>query len=254
MRHLGLFEGIGGFSLAARWAGWETVAVIEWDSYCQSVLKKNFENAIVYGDIRNFDGQPYKGEIDIITGGFPCQPFSAAGIGRGTDDDRYLWPEMLRVIREVAPRWVVAENVRGFVNGKNRLVFAQVQVDLEDSGYETLPCLLTSAGADGFDIRERIFILAYANGRGCPQDASKIRLNREAGSKQALAQQMELRRTRGGGIRGIPNSRVCRMSNGIPSRLDRYKGIGNAVNPKLVWRIFDTINRFEHEKTLPSQT
>lgn len=243
---MGLFEGIGGFSLAARWAGWETPVMVEWDAYCQAVLKKNFYDAVVFGDIREFDGRSYRGQFDIITGGFPCQPFSSAGLGKGVEDNRWLWPEMLRVVTEVAPRWVVAENVRGFVNGKNRLAFEQVQVDLETAGYETLPCLLTSAGVDGFDIRERVFILAYAAGVGRKKDAFETVGAREQGKRQALSQQIELRRTRGRGIRGIPNARVCRSFDGIPGRLDRYSGTGNAVNPKVVWRIFDTINEFEN--------
>ena len=198
LQHLGLFEGIGGFSLAARWAGWETPVMVELDGFCQSVLKKNFKDATIFGDIRDFKGSDYKGRIDVVTGGFPCQPFSTAGKGKGTSDDRWLWPEMCRVIREVAPRWVVAENVRGFIGGKNRLAFEQVQTDLEAVGYETLPLLLSSASADGFDIRERVFILAYADGFGRKKDGVEIFRSREEGRRQALSQQMELRRTRGG--------------------------------------------------------
>ncbi|MEM9990622.1 MAG: DNA cytosine methyltransferase [Bacteroidota bacterium] len=106
MKHLGLFEGIGGFSLAAHWMNWQTVAWVEKDEFCQKVLKKNFPNAKGYDDIRLFTGMAtdeYRSTIDLITGGFPCQPFSTAGRRKGKQDDRYLWDEMLRVIREVQP-------------------------------------------------------------------------------------------------------------------------------------------------------
>ena len=130
MTHLGLFAGIGGFELAARWAGWETVAVCEWDSFCQKVLKHHFPNAEQYSDIRAADFTRYAGQIDILTGGFPCQPYSSAWKRLGKEDERHLWPEMLRAIQEVAPRWVVGENVRGLVNWNGGVVFDEVQSDL----------------------------------------------------------------------------------------------------------------------------
>lgn len=114
MRHLDLFAGIGGFSLAARWMGWETVAMVEINPFCQRVLKHHFPEAELHGDIKEYNG--VRGSVDIITGGFPCQPYSSAGKRKGTDDPRHLWPEMLRVIREVSPSWVVGENVRGLTN------------------------------------------------------------------------------------------------------------------------------------------
>jgi DNA (cytosine-5)-methyltransferase 1 len=162
VKHLGLFEGIGGFSLAARWMGWETVAWVEIDKFCQAVLKKNFPDAKGYGDIKEFDGTQYRGTIDILTGGFPCQPFSTAGKRKGTEDDRHLWPEMLRVIREVQPSFVVGENVRGFTNWSGGLVFDQVLSDLANEGYETLPFLLPASGINAPHKRERIWIIAHA--------------------------------------------------------------------------------------------
>ena len=116
MKHLDLFSGIGGFALAADWV-WGSVEHIfcEIDPFCHAVLKKHWPNSEIQKDIRTFDGKRFTGTVDILTGGFPCQPFSCAGKRLGGDDDRALWPEMLRVIKEVRPRWVIGENVAGFV-------------------------------------------------------------------------------------------------------------------------------------------
>lgn len=116
MKHLGLFEGIGGFSLAARWMGWETVAWCEWNPFSQEVLRTHFPAAKGHGNIKETDFTQYAKRIDILTGGFPCQPYSIAGKRKGTEDDRHLWPEMLRAIREVKAPWIVGENVPGIVN------------------------------------------------------------------------------------------------------------------------------------------
>ncbi len=164
--HLGLFEGIGGFSLAARWMGWETVAWCEWDKNCQRVLKYHFPNAIPHDDITKTDFTRYAGQIDILTGGFPCQPYSTAGKRLGKEDDRHLWPEMLRAIREVRPRWVVGENVRGLVSWNGGLVFDEVQTDLEAEGYEVLPFILPACAVDAPHRRDRVWFVAFnANGR-----------------------------------------------------------------------------------------
>lgn len=160
---MGLFEGIGGFSLAARWAGWNTPVMVEWNQYCQAVLQKNFPYATIFGDIHKFDGRPYAGQIDIITGGFPCQPFSNAGKRAGTDDDRYLWPEMLRVIREVAPTWVVGENVTGLLSMDGGRVFAGILADLENAGYCTEIYLIPAVGVGAPHRRDRIWIVAHCN-------------------------------------------------------------------------------------------
>jgi DNA (cytosine-5)-methyltransferase 1 len=110
MNHASLFSGIGGFDLAAREVGWNNVFQCEIDPFCQSVLKYYFPKTVLYEDIKRTDSTSWKGKIDVLTGGFPCQPFSVAGQRKGADDDRYLWPEMLRVIRETRPLWVIGEN------------------------------------------------------------------------------------------------------------------------------------------------
>ena len=112
-KQLGLFEGIGGFMLAGRWMGWEAVAWCEWEPFCQTVLKHHFPNAIGHGDIKKTDFTGYAGRISILTAGFPCQPVSTAGSRKGTEDDRWGWPETRRAIRESKPNWVVLENVAG---------------------------------------------------------------------------------------------------------------------------------------------
>lgn len=130
MIHASLFTGIGGFDLAAEWCGWENSFQCEIDPFCQKVLAKNFPHATRYTDIKQFDARPYAGRVDVLSGGFPCQPFSLAGQRKGNQDDRALWPQMLRVIDEVRPRWIVGENVAGLAS----LGLDSVLFDLEASG------------------------------------------------------------------------------------------------------------------------
>jgi DNA (cytosine-5)-methyltransferase 1 len=166
MNHIGLFEGIGGFSLAARWMGWETIAWCEWNEFGQKVLKHHFPKAQPHGDITKTDFTIYRGQCDIVTGGFPCQPYSLAGKRKGKEDDRHLWPEMLRAIREIQPSWVVGENVFGLVNWDGGLVFNEVQADLEAEGYEVFPYVLPAVSVNAPHRRDRIWFVAYSNVRG----------------------------------------------------------------------------------------
>lgn len=160
MRLLNLFDGIGGFALAAEWMGWENVGSVEIDPFCRKVLDYWFDYKYRYGDIKTADFVRLRGRIDIITGGFPCQPFSNAGKQRGKDDDRYLWPEMLRAIREVQPRWVVGENVRGLLTNAGGMVFEQVCADMEALGYEVQPFLVPACAVDAPHRRDRVWIVA----------------------------------------------------------------------------------------------
>jgi len=160
MNHLGLFEGIGGFSLAARWMGWNTVAWCEIDPFCQTILKYHFPNAKGHSDIKTTDFSIHRGSIDILTGGFPCQPYSQAGKRLGSDDERHLWPEMLRAIREIQPQFVVGENVRGFINWNDGMVFEQACTDLENEGYEVIALILPAIGIDAPHVRDRVWIVA----------------------------------------------------------------------------------------------
>lgn len=129
IRHLGLFEGIGGFSIAARMRGWDTVAMVEWNPFCQVVLKHHFPDADIYGDITKVDFRQYEKKVEIITGGFPCQPFSTAGKRGGDGDDRFLWPEMLRAVKEVKPVVVIGENVPGIISIFEQQASASVEVE-----------------------------------------------------------------------------------------------------------------------------
>jgi DNA (cytosine-5)-methyltransferase 1 len=167
MRHGSLFSGIGGFDLAAQWMGWSNVFHVERDPFCQRVLRHHFPQSESYEDIKEFDGTAYAGRVDIISGGFPCQPFSAAGKRGGTSDDRYLWPEMFRVIRQARPAYVVAENVRGLISWNNGLVLDTVCADLEGEGYEVFPVVLPAASVNAPHRRDRIWIVATnADGSG----------------------------------------------------------------------------------------
>jgi len=162
--HGSLFSGIGGFDLAAHWAGITNVFAVEKEPFPQAVLRKRFPDTKIYGDIFDFDATEYRGRVDIISGGFPCQPFSLAGKRRGHEDDRYLWPQMLRVVQQVEPTWVIAENVRGLTTITNGETLERVISDLEDAGYEVQPFIIPAVGVGAPHKRERIWIIAHSNG------------------------------------------------------------------------------------------
>lgn len=195
MRHGSLFSGIGGFDLAAEWMGWENVFHCEWNEFGQKVLKHYWPEARSYEDITKTDFTIWNGRIDILTGGFPCQGFSTAGKRMGTDDERYLWPEMLRSIDEIKPTWIIGENVTGILSMEDRTgtwreVFARVEdrkiiryetVDdyeavytrqakmlvssicesLEERGYEVQPLAIPACSVGAPHRRERVWFLAY---------------------------------------------------------------------------------------------
>ena len=166
MNHGSLFSGIGGFDLAAEWMGWNNVFHCEWNPFGQQVLKHHFPKSISYHDITKTDFSIHRGNIDIITGGFPCQPYSTAGLRKGKEDERHLFPEMLRAIKEVKPTWVVGENVRGLVSWNEGLVFHEVYDDLEREGYEVQSFLIPAAGVGAPHQRYRVWFVAYANDKG----------------------------------------------------------------------------------------
>ena len=339
LTHLSLFAGIGGLDLAAEWAGFRTIGQVEKNPYCTKVLERHWPNVARWGDIRDVRGDTI--QATVVSGGFPCQPFSVAGKRRGTDDDRYLWPEMLRVIREVSPRWVVAENVYGLVSYDGGLVLRQVYVDLEAEGYETMPpVVLPACGVGAPHRRYRVFIVAHnpSIGRGARGTESKGQQGRpgatfgssdvadaetsaewaglcqsgqtgerggrfgDGGGKADVANSLGAgsRVRRGSRACGVgrctargptdghstpastehgavpvadalrcgrwpddegqaPTERdghpgagwwavepdICRVANGIPSRVDRLRGLGNAVVPQQAYPLFATIARME---------
>ena len=166
MTHGSLFSGIGGFDLAAEWMGWENKFHCEWNPFGQKVLKHYWPEAESFNDITKTDFTKYANTIDILTGGFPCQPYSLAGKRKGKEDDRHLWPEMLRCIGEVKPRWVIGENVFGLVNWNGGLVFHEVQSDLEAQGYEVWPYVLPAASVNAPHRRDRVWFVAHNNRLG----------------------------------------------------------------------------------------
>ena len=160
MNHGSLFSGIGGFDLAAERMGWKNIFHCEWNPFGKKVLKHHFPKSISYDDITKTDFTIHRGEIDILTGGFPCQPYSVAGKRKGKEDERHLWPEMLRAIREIQPRYVVGENVGGITSWNGGLVFEEVQTDLEAAGYEVWAYVLPACGVDAPHRRDRVWFVA----------------------------------------------------------------------------------------------
>ena len=166
MNHASLFSGIGGFDLAAEWANWNNVFHCEWNPFGQRVLKHHFPKSISYNDITKTNFSVHAGQIDVLTGGFPCQPYSTAGLRKGKADERHLFPEMLRAIKEIKPRWVIGENVRGLVSWNGGMVFNEVCDDLESEGYEVQSFLIPAAGVNAPHQRQRIWFVAYSNDKG----------------------------------------------------------------------------------------
>jgi DNA (cytosine-5)-methyltransferase 1 len=162
LKLLDLFSGIGGFSLGfERTNRIKTIAFCEKDQFCKSVLKKHWSNTKIYNDVRDIKGSEI--QADIISGGFPCQPFSVAGKQRGKDDDRYLWDETLRVVAETKPRWFVGENVDGIINIDNGSVLQQIQKDLEAESFEVQCLVIPASGIGAWHQRKRVWIIANSN-------------------------------------------------------------------------------------------
>jgi len=227
MIHLDLFSGIGGFALAAQWVGGiETLAFCEIDPFCQKVLQKNFPNVPIFTNIKYLRIQNYA-KIDIITGGFPCQPFSVAGKQRGEKDDRYLWPEMLRIITETRPTWAIIENVTGFI----RLGLDKALLDLESEGYESIPFVIPACGVNANHKRDRVWVIAYYKASNVDRGFTESKINWKSfgtvfvpelwGTKESL----------------LPPSCLCRTDDGIPDRVDRTKALGNAIVPQVAYQI-----------------
>ncbi|NDV93498.1 DNA cytosine methyltransferase [Dysgonomonas sp. 521] len=161
-----LFSGIDGFSLAGDWLGWETVFTCEIDEFCNIILNHYKPNIPHYGNIKQTNFSIWRGKVDVLAGGFPCQPHSVAGKRLGKNDDRHIWPEMLRAIREISPRWVVGENVRGIISWNGGMVFNEVQSDLEAVGYEVTPYILPACAVNAPHRRDRTFFIAHRTDTG----------------------------------------------------------------------------------------
>ncbi len=284
MKHGSLFTGIGGFDLAARWMGWENVFQCERDTYCQRVLKRHFPEANLHGDINSFDAKAYNGTIDIISGGFPCQPFSVAGKQRGKQDERYLWPQMRRVIREVGPQWIVGENVAGLLYMENGAILEAICTDLENEGYTVEPPFVIPACATGaWHRRDRVWIVAhtgYSAGKGYEKPRKKTDCLPESkwtkvcsgqlagavdndpdnsGKRMQRGQQKTLSQIKGlqeqyDGVYAKWRERpdqfapvLCRGNDGVSHRVDRIRALGNAIVPQVAFQIFKAIAMVENE-------
>jgi DNA-cytosine methyltransferase len=197
LKVLDLFSGIGGFSLGLHSTDiFDTVKFVEFDEFCQKILKKNFPNVPIEGDIKNVRGKEF--EADIIVGGFPCQPFSVAGKQKGRDDNRYLWPEMFRLVKEIKPEFVIGENVQGIVNLQNGMVLRQVQDDLEGEGFEVQCFLIPASGIGAWHQRFRVWIVGHSKHNGLLATEKRSR-NQEVNGRTQEGQNetIELERTSG---------------------------------------------------------
>lgn len=189
MKHGSLFSGIGGFDYAAEMMGWINVFHCEIEPFPRKVLKYYWPNAISYEDIRETDFTIHRGKIDILSGGFPCQPYSVAGNRKGKEDDRHLWPEMLRAIRELTPSWIVGENVPGIISWNGGLVFEEVCIDLENEGYEVQPIVLPAAAVGAPHKRDRVWFVAkdasYSTSYGSYDESSEENIKNRQNNKQS---------------------------------------------------------------------
>lgn len=253
MTHGSLFSGIGGFDLAAEWMGWENKFHCEWNEFGQKVLNYYWPNAECFGDITKTDFTKYAHTIDIVSGGFPCQPFSASGKRKGNKDDRHLWPEMLRAIKEIQPRWVVGENVLGLLNWSKGMVFHEVQTDLEAAGYIIFPYVLPACSQNAPHRRDRVWIIAYSSGNG--QQRRKQRLQ-EAQKQRYDAKNMFAVELQSDWERNsLPKPTIFSDDDGLSWKLDgitlskfrteSIKAYGNAIVPQVAFQIFRTIDQYE---------
>lgn len=272
LTHGSLFSGIGGFDLAADFLGIKNKFHCEWNPFGQKILKYYFPESESFSDITKSDFSKYANTIDILSGGFPCQPYSLNGKRKGKNDERHLWPAMLGTIRQVEPVFVVGENVFGLLNWSNGLVFEEVCVDLEIIGYEVIPVLLPACGVGAPHRRDRIFFIAY-NERfrkkriveqndsiDIDSDADGFGLSRRPSpgyiEKEGKVGKEFFERLRGGDFWEVfPTESVVRGRNdGVPEKLDgitlskwqfeSIKAFGNAIVPQVGIRLFDTIIKF----------
>lgn len=276
LRMLDLFAGIGGFSYAGEKlvGGYETVAFCEYDEHAQKVLRKHWPDTEIIGDIRDLanDAERFRGSVDIVCGGYPCQPFSLAGVRRGDQDDRHLWPEMLRVIEAVRPRWVIGENVAGHIT----MGLDTVLSDLEGAGYASRCYVIPAVAADASHRRDRCWIVAYSSGgewqsgaekqsalrevfedrrehdHACGSGAAHTKAMDDTNSQRLQGQRQQPSRV-GAEQRNPchtrwwqPEPAIRRVSDGIPGRVHRLKQLGNSIVPQVAARILYAIKEADN--------
>lgn len=208
--HLDLFSGIGGFAIAAGLSGWRTIGMCEWDEKASKVLAAKWPGIPNYGDVRQLRGV----KADLVTGGFPCQPFTTLGQRRGKMDDRWLWPAMLRVIRESDPAWVLGENVAGFIE----LGLEAVLSDLEAAGFECIPMVIPACAVEAHHRRDRVWILAWNTNRATKRTRQTIPNSHPHTIRAPRRPSMSL---------------LHRAADGLPGKLDRLHSLGNAIVPQV---------------------
>jgi len=270
MKHVDLFSGIGGFALATDWA-FEGVEHIfcEIDAFCQKILKKHWPNSQIHHDIKHFKADDL-GRVDLLTGGFPCQPFSVAGEQRAQDDERHLWPQMFRIIKECRPSWIIGENVAGIIE----LALEEVCLDLESEGYEVWPIVIPACAVNAPHRRDRVWIIAHAkSGRNSrtPREGwvKTKRQNLESNEQHQLDDSFWTTSNADGKLpqrwaekspqrincqkqferfcdnhnwEGLPQPGISRGDDGLSGRLDRTKSLGNAIVPQVAYEIIKLIS------------
>ncbi len=228
-------------SLGLEKAGMTTAAFCEIKPYCQKILRKHWSEVPIYDDIRKLKKSKLKRDgiktIDLITGGFPCQPYSLAGKQRGAEDDRDLWPEMCRIIKEWKPTWVIGENVANFTN----MAFARCKLDLENLGYTVQPFIIPACAIGTLHRRDRVWIIAHLGGNGS-----------QRGNKKPLSWQSPFSWLENvGGIEDLRkrsalySPMLCRANDGIPYWVERLEAIGNAVQTQIPEIIGKAIMKIE---------
>jgi DNA (cytosine-5)-methyltransferase 1 len=245
MNHGSLFSGIGGFDLAAEWMGWNNTFHCEWMPFPRKVLSHYFPNSISYEDITKTDFSIHGGTIDILTGGFPCQPYSSAGKRLGKEDERHLWPHMLRAISEINPTYVVGENVRGLTNWNGGMVFEEVCVDLESEGYTVQPILLPACAVGAPHRRDRVWFVA-SNTNLFRQHECECN-NEEQSSQRGINAFDDINENVGSGnVTNTKCERLCWMHKA------REKNIFNRENTK-IWRGSSRHNKKNDWNNFPTQ-
>ena len=262
MTHLSLFSGIGGLDLAAEWAGFQTVGQCEWADYPTKVLEKHWPDVPRWRDIRDLTADDFRRRTGVdrptvISGGFPCQPHSLAGERKASTDERDLWPQMRRVISDVKPRWVVAENVSGLLSSDNGRFFPRVLRDLAGNGYCVEWHSLPAAAFGSTHFRDRVFLLAFDSNRindrtiktnkGFQQATESSRMYRPI-----LRAEWEVDTCSGRPTITTKNRQyfdcepgVDRVSYGTPNRIHRLRCLGNMVIPQQAYPIFKAIMDIE---------
>ena len=240
LTHFSLFSGIGGVDLAAEMAGFESIGQCEFADYPTKVLEKHWPDVPRWRDVRDVTADSVRAKgvanITVLSGGFPCQPFSVAGKQKGKDDDRYLWPEMLRVISELKPTWVIGENVAGIVN----MALEQVCLDLETEGYEVQSFIIPASSINAYHQRKRVFIVAYSKRN---KQWRKESCNGKARRMGRFFERVAWNRDWEGALREFR-----RMDDGLSYRVDRIDTLRNAVVPQQVYPILQAIADIERSK------